>query len=349
VWPLIRVPLDAEGVAKIRFSVSPLAELNALLALVARPPQHGHRRGWVDLAGETLRQRKLTLLSSLAAPPYLPDFLSPPFDAEERSIEDELESVHATEDKRVAGEIAVVAKGRPVACVAGRPLPRVLVQTMDKGVSVFLDRLCGEMYDLWRHTVSRRWSEMQRHMDAAVATAAINQARAGTGAMLANLHPGMHWADSTLLVQSRYDGTAGWARGMQLAPSVLAPRPLTVIDVDPLGDGRLNPRDPLILFPVSRVRSVTATPPDGRTSRNLDALLGATRARLLADLRIPRRTTDLAARHRLAPSGVSYHLGILTRAGLLARRSAKDGVFYEASPLGLSLLAGSDGSMRIRR
>jgi DNA-binding transcriptional ArsR family regulator len=339
---LIRVPLDAQGVARIRFSVSPVAELSALLALVARPPQQGHARGWADLARETVGQRRLGLLSALAAPPYLPDFLSPPLDAEERSIQDELELVHATEDRRIVGEIAVIAKGRPAARIAGRPLPRVLTQTIDKGISVFLDRLCEEMYDLWRHTVAPRWSEIQRHMDAAISAAAITQARGGTGAMLASLHPGMGWASSTLFIQSRYEGTAIWARGAQLAPSVLATRPLTVIDVDPLGDGPCSRRDPLILFPVFPVRSTRGSRPDTRTSNNLEALLGCTRARLLADLRRPCRTTDLAARHRLAPGAVSYHLGILTRAGVTTRRPTKDGVFYQASPLGLSLLAGSD-------
>lgn len=339
---MIRVPLDAEGAARIRFSVSPLAELSVLLALIARPPQRGHAQGWADLARETLGQRRLGLLSALAVAPYLPDFISPPLDAEERSIQDELEFVHATEDRRVAGEIAVIANGRPIARLAGRPLPPVLAQTLDKGISVFLDRLCDEMYDLWRHTVAPRWSELQRHMNAAISTAATNQARGGAGAMLAGLHPGMRWASSTLFIQSRYAGNAFWARGVQLAPSVLATRPLTVIDVDPLGDGPLSRRDPLILFPVSHLRSTRGSRPDTGTSNNLDALLGSTRARLLADLQIPRRTTDLAARHHLAPSGVSYHLGILTRAGVIARRPTTDGVFYQTSPLGLHLLAGPD-------
>jgi DNA-binding transcriptional ArsR family regulator len=342
VVALIKVPLSGEGVARIRFAVSPIAELCALLALVARPPRYGHLRGWADLATETLPQRRLALLTALAAPGYLPDFMSPPLDAEERSIEDELESVHATSDARVAAEIAVIAAGKQIARLPGRPLPRALVQTMDKGISVFLDRLCEEMYDLWRHTMSPRWSQVQHRMHAAISTAAGTQARSGTGAMLASLHPGLRWADSTLFMQSRYEGNAAWARAVQLLPSVLAPVLLPVIDVDPLGDCSARRRDPLILFPISQVRPITVAPANIQIARNLDALLGTTRARLLADLRILRRTTDLAARHHLAPSGVSYHLGILTRAGVISRRQARDGVFYQASPLGLSLLASSD-------
>jgi DNA-binding transcriptional ArsR family regulator len=57
-------------------------------------------------------------------------------------------------------------------------------------------------------------------------------------------------------------------------------------------------------------------------------LIGHTRARILTLLERPQTTADLAARLSLSPSTVSYHLGVLYRAGLLERRRDRRRVVY---------------------
>ncbi len=54
----------------------------------------------------------------------------------------------------------------------------------------------------------------------------------------------------------------------------------------------------------------------------LAALLGGRRAEILAALRAPAATSDLAALLGASAAGVSEHLGVLRRAGLVTRRSA---------------------------
>jgi DNA-binding transcriptional ArsR family regulator len=68
-------------------------------------------------------------------------------------------------------------------------------------------------------------------------------------------------------------------------------------------------------------------------------LLGVRRAALLADLVTPRSTTELARRHGLSPATVSYHLGRLHQAGLVARRQDGHSVMYERTGRASGVLA----------
>jgi DNA-binding transcriptional ArsR family regulator len=63
---------------------------------------------------------------------------------------------------------------------------------------------------------------------------------------------------------------------------------------------------------------------DGR----LELLLGHGRAAVLRALDRPATTTDLARRLSYAPSTVSAHLDVLSRAGLVERHRVRRGVFY---------------------
>ena len=72
----------------------------------------------------------------------------------------------------------------------------------------------------------------------------------------------------------------------------------------------------------------------------VDELLGPARARLLIALRSPATTTALARRLGVTPGAVSQHLAVLHRAGLVDRQRSGRTVLYQASELGLALLAG---------
>ncbi|MEU5664425.1 ArsR/SmtB family transcription factor [Streptomyces longwoodensis] len=69
-------------------------------------------------------------------------------------------------------------------------------------------------------------------------------------------------------------------------------------------------------------------------------LLGPTRAGLLTAPARPASTAQLAARHFLSPATVSHHLGVLHRAGLVARSRSGRSVLYRRTSAG-SRLAGS--------
>ncbi|HEX6678129.1 MAG TPA: helix-turn-helix domain-containing protein [Actinomycetes bacterium] len=70
----------------------------------------------------------------------------------------------------------------------------------------------------------------------------------------------------------------------------------------------------------------------------LSALVGRTRASLLATLRLPRTTTQLAAQLGLSPPAVSQHLKVLKEAGLLSARRRGRTVLYQRTPAATTLL-----------
>jgi DNA-binding transcriptional ArsR family regulator len=72
----------------------------------------------------------------------------------------------------------------------------------------------------------------------------------------------------------------------------------------------------------------------------LAALLGDTRARLLADLAEPAATTVLARCYGMAASTLSRHLAVLRAAGLVAARRDRRQVLYGRTPLGAALAEG---------
>ncbi|WP_327690117.1 winged helix-turn-helix domain-containing protein [Streptomyces tubercidicus] len=83
-----------------------------------------------------------------------------------------------------------------------------------------------------------------------------------------------------------------------------------------------------------------AAPPMG-------SVLGHSRSTLLAGLDLPRTTPQLADRHHLSPSTVSYHLSHLLRAGLVSRVRERNRVYYRRTAHGERICvreAGDDGA-----
>jgi DNA-binding transcriptional ArsR family regulator len=71
----------------------------------------------------------------------------------------------------------------------------------------------------------------------------------------------------------------------------------------------------------------------------LSTLLGVTRTRLISALiRRSATTTELAAELRMAPSTVSYHLAMLTNAGVAGSMRAGPLVYYHLTDRGFRLL-----------
>ena len=76
--------------------------------------------------------------------------------------------------------------------------------------------------------------------------------------------------------------------------------------------------------------AVRGEPPDG--------LLGRRRAAILRALRAPATTHDLARRLHASPAGVSEHLGVLRRAGLVSAQRDGRRVLYVRTAAGEQVL-----------
>ncbi|MEW2490931.1 winged helix-turn-helix domain-containing protein [Streptomyces sp. NPDC048411] len=91
----------------------------------------------------------------------------------------------------------------------------------------------------------------------------------------------------------------------------------------------------MLTYPVHD-KTIANTIAPAAPSAEMAQLLGPTRAGLLAELAQP-ASTQLAARHFLSPATVSYHLGVLHRAGLIARARSGRSVLYRRTSEGSRL------------
>ncbi|MES5825195.1 winged helix-turn-helix domain-containing protein [Streptomyces sp. RG80] len=324
---MIELTVDADGLARSRFAVSPLHEVVAtLLPFGLRPAPDADP--WVARARRVLRRARLPLLSALALDGggYVPDFLSPHPAGPAPTVEEELERVRSTAPERVMGELEALRDGRPASGLAGVELPAEVRRAMARGGASVARQTADELRRYWDLAFAPHWEAARAVLDAEVDRCAGALARRGAAGMFNSLHPDVRWAEGALRVESRFTIRLTVPL-VVVVPSLVAPRPAVAVDPVPPWQ-----RPPLLAYPVRDRPAVPATP-----SAELAGLLGSTRAGLLAALSRPASTAQLAARHFLSPATVSYHLGVLHRAGLVVR--ARDGraVLYRRTPEGSRL------------
>ncbi|MFF9409495.1 ArsR/SmtB family transcription factor [Streptomyces anandii] len=330
---MIELTVDATGLARSRFAVSPLHEVAAtLLPWGLRPATHADP--WVARARRVLRRARLPLLSALALDNggYVPDFLSPHPSGPSPTVEEELERVRDTPPERVLGELEALRGGHPCVGLAAAELPRDVKQSMDKGGAYLARQAAQELRRYWDLAFAPHWEAARAALEAEVDRCAGVLARRGAAGLFNTLHPGIAWSDGTLRIDSRFT----MERSVPLVivvPSLVAARP--GVAVDPVPGGR---RPPMVAYPVRHPATAPAS-----ASAELARLLGPTRAGLLTALGSPASTAQLAERHFLSPATVSYHLGVLHRSGLVTRARSGRAVLYRRTPAG-SRLAGTTPS-----
>jgi DNA-binding transcriptional ArsR family regulator len=98
------------------------------------------------------------------------------------------------------------------------------------------------------------------------------------------------------------------------------------------------PWQPALVYPPPGVADLWE--PEQRGDEALEALLGRGRARVLLSLERPADTQELARRLQASAGGVSEHLGVLRRAGLVTGRREGRRVVYGRTAKGDALVAG---------
>ncbi|MEW2489140.1 helix-turn-helix domain-containing protein [Streptomyces sp. NPDC048411] len=278
-----------------------------------------------------LRRARLPLLSELALDGggYVPDFLSPHPSGPSPAVEEELEQVRCTPPERVLSELEALRDGRPRHGLAGSELPAGVQRARARGGAHVARQAADEVRRYWELAFAPHWEAAKAALDAEVDRCAGVLARHGAARLFNSLHSGIRWADGTLRAESRFR-IALPVPLVVVVPSLVAPRPGVAVDAT-----RGKARPPMLVYPVCDKAIAPAAP-----SAEMAQLLGPTRAGLLAELAQPASTAQLAVRHFLSPATVSYHLGVLHRAGLVARARSGRSVLYRRTPEGVRL-AGS--------
>jgi DNA-binding transcriptional ArsR family regulator len=306
-------------VLRLRFAVSPLWELLAAVRAVNIGPLPSALRPW----RRTVTPSDTPLLAAVQRDrSYTPDFLTPPPEAGERSIDAEVELVAATPLPVVNRELS--------RCLDEGPDDDVLAGLINRPRQA-RDQVVREMRLAWEELLRPSWPRLHRVLATDVDYRSRRLVTGGIAALLDDLDPRVWWDGRTLRVQaSARDRRTLHGEGVVLMPSAFSVgRPLVVLD---------PPYQPTLIYAARGVATAFTAPVAPADA--LVQLLGRSRALLLAALDEPAGTGRLAIAVQRAAATTSEHLHALRAAGLVdVRRTGKQSR-WERTDLGNALVAG---------
>jgi DNA-binding transcriptional ArsR family regulator len=314
-----------------RFAFSPIAEVASALHLLAGGQPSGVHQPWVRAARVAARDVDLPLLTALVpCGRWLPDFLFQPAEGPHTTFATQLEALEAGGVGPVIRDLTAVWEDRP--------MPVRLRAVLERG-EPGLHELTGALAAFWQCAVAPYWPRVRAVLEDDVAHRAGRLVADGLYELLADLHAEVSVVDAELRIDkpqhscARYDGTR-----LVLVPSVFVYPHLVVLH-DRAGD--------VVLTYGARgvARTWEALGTEGAGADHLAALLGRTRATILALLAVPMTTSQLADELGQSLGTVSEHLGRLRASGLLTSWRVGRRVYYRQTPLAATLLdVGTSGA-----
>ena len=182
----------------------------------------------------------------------------------------------------------------------------------------------------WEAAIAPFWDRIRAALDDDIAHRARLLTSGGAIEVFADLHPDVEWANPTLLVKRPHDADVRLGgRGLLLSPSAFI-WPKSGAMYDP-------PWQPTLIYPPRGLGVLWA--PRGSDPKALAALLGARRAEILLALDRETSTLELSGQLKASAGGVSEHLGVLRRAGLVRPRRQGQSVLYARTAAGDALVA----------
>ncbi|MFF8264385.1 DUF5937 family protein [Streptomyces virginiae] len=355
----LRIDIGGLPSGRLRFAASPLAELTAMLHVLAEP---GHHPQFADRAGEVWAGMGPELAERLREADFLwcssqADFLLP---ARPRpTLAEELDEVDRIDDEPyVTAALVTTCGSNRVRFGAPSPLTdatareRALDLAQARGVrqEAFAERLLADPAAVRARVRDTLEQCAEAFFDAAWADVAVRLAtdlrvkndllrREGVGAALASVSGAVSLAPDgdCIVVDKLLDkATAAHGTGVTFIPSVFGSPHLAVVHAPGW--------QPVVQYPVAEPSPSEPVSLETVTLR-LEALSHPVRLRLLRTLaRGPHTTRELAHAWELSPPEVSRHLAVLRRAGLLTARRRGRYVRYtlnlpDLTALGADLLA----------
>ncbi|HEX8867038.1 MAG TPA: DUF5937 family protein [Lentzea sp.] len=355
----LRIDIGGMPVERLRFAVSPLAELTAMLHVLAEPGHHPQLAGWAsdvwarlrpELA-ERLREAEFLWRSSRA------DFLVP---ARPRpTLAEELDDVDRIDDETYVTAALITTCGSnrvhfgspsPLADETARERALDLAQARGALQEAFAERLLADPAAVRARVRQTLEDCAEAFFDAAWASVSVQLAtdlrlkndlvqRKGIAAALASVSGAVTLtADGTSIVVDKLQDNATTANGTGITflPSVFGRPHLVAVHAPGW--------QPVVQYPVAEASASEPVSLETVTLR-LEALAHPVRLRLLRTLaRGPHTTGELAHAWELSPPEISRHLAVLRRAGLLTSHRQGRYVRYtvnlpDLTALGSDLLA----------
>jgi hypothetical protein len=325
---MIRIKVGAADLGRMRFAHSPLIEAAESLWILSSGRIHYVHRRWYDEVRGALRGIDMDLLGVVVPGhvPYLASFLLPETTKPAATIEEQLQAIADMPAAVLYRGIADVWRDAPPPTGRGCPLPEGAVEAQ---------RVADALWDYWSVAIQPCWSEIRAVLDEDVAHRAATLTKAGVGGLLDGLHEKVSLEDDALHLNAWHRSDRRLSgRGLLLVPSVFA-WPYIIFDV--------RSDDPCSLtYPargVGNLWTASAQPPADEDV--LAALLGRSRAAILAGLAVPHSTTELAVKLGQTPPAVSQHLAVLRRSGLVVSWRSGRSMLSKRTPLATSVVQAS--------
>jgi DNA-binding transcriptional ArsR family regulator len=319
--------MGVADVARMRFALSPLAEVvESLYQLSSRRMSSPHR-GWVEATRDGLRGVDMALLGAVVpAGAYVADFLFAAA-SDAGGIDDQLRLVAGTQADRIRADVEAVWEPHSVPAPA-----REMLAEGAAGAR----RLADALWRYWSVAIEPHWREIRAVLEDDVAYRAGRLTGGGVDALLSSLHPEISVRDEVLQIDKpRHSVEHDLAGdGLLLMPSVFA-WPGLVVDKAP-------DRPASLVYACRGVGTLWGGGSEHADDDALGALLGHSRAAILSCLAVPRSTTELARELGQSAPSVSFHLSVLRRSGLVTSWRSGRRVLYRRTPLASGLVAAGD-------
>lgn len=348
----IHILVDSGVLARSRFASSPAVEV---MGTVRRRRQGGsavrgaveHTVRWNQRAAERMDPSALRLLHALVPVDhdYTPDFLTPRPTGTRLTIDDVAEAIATTPEEIVEYHLDIGLDGRAVrpevvAQFASeeayrrwrRPIPRDLAPFVAAGPRALAEEAARAIELFHRRAIADDWPLVCSVLEADISQRGALISTRGWAAMLADLGD-LTWTGSELTIERPYEGVVDWADdGVLFVPSTAHA-------------GRVQfcaerPDSPVLTYPAQGVAALWSGLGQQDDGTDIADLIGRGRREVLELLDRPRTTRDLSRLDGRAESTISYHLGVLARAGLVSKQRSGGSVGYRRTDLGDSLVTG---------
>ena len=319
---MLRYLLTEDDVGAVRFGISPLSELALSLRAIQQPERFPLQLGWLRRTEQARARLDLATLSALIDERmWTPDFLNPRPSSPLTRLDDEFTALLATPPAVFRADLVAV-HGRVPDVFAG-------------STSAALRRIVRALQQLWETCFEPYWPRMRAVLEADVVYRGRQVAQSGVSAMLNGLSSRISYEHGVVAVRLSDPRERTYAidgNGLTLVPTLFTRR----VSV-PVGEGpptiMYSARGQGALWEAERIANPAA----------VAAVLGETRASLLAALGDPASSTELGVRLGVTASAVNQHLRVLRDAGLLVSTRYGRSVLYLRSELGTALLEGRAG------
>lgn len=309
---MLTLRFRAEDVARVRFAYSPLHELFQSLRSA---PHTGSALVQVTEG----RGRGVAVLRALLTTRRQPAFITPP------PLPQRHPTFHA--ELRALHQISPAVLRTDLVRAYGHHPPREL-RELHSSPDVVLPELLTALDRGWEMFSSSAWPGIRARLEDAIATRSQELGQLGLGSQIMRIAPGVEWDDGALNIpKSLMTGAVELnGRGLALVPTTAdLSEPAVILDA---------PWQPTVFFAIG-----TSAARPRQADGDLSALLGPTRAAILAAIATPATTSGLAAALSEDPGNVSRHLHVLRRAGLATARRYGRRVWYGQTDTARSLIA----------